>query len=85
MIQFLCPIVIWLMMTWFFTAVCFAFVDGIELLNKLHRIPCDRCYYFTGHDQLKCAVHPCTALTESAMNCPDFVRATPRPITLHKF
>jgi len=84
MIQFLCPMIIWLMMTGFFAAVCYAFSDSIELLKKLHGVPCDRCYYFTGHQQLKCAVHPCIAMTEAAMHCPDFVQAMPRPLAPDK-
>ncbi|WP_199464382.1 hypothetical protein [Acaryochloris thomasi] len=46
-------------------------IQGITHLKRLHSIPCHRCAYFTGHYQLKCTVHPCEALTEQAINCPD--------------
>jgi hypothetical protein len=40
--------------------------------QKMHRIPCSSCCFFTSNYQLKCTVHPSKALTEEAINCPDF-------------
>lgn len=50
--------------------------DGVEYLKKLHRIPCDRCQYYTGPHYLKCPVHPMMALSEEAINCRDFAPIT---------
>lgn len=38
----------------------------------MHRIPCSDCTFFTGEYQLKCTVRPHIALSEEAINCPDF-------------
>ncbi|MBF2002154.1 MAG: hypothetical protein IGS38_15720 [Synechococcales cyanobacterium M58_A2018_015] len=57
-----------------------AFRDGIARLKKLHRIPCDRCVYFTGCQYLKCTVHPHKALTEEAGDCLDFEPASARKL-----
>ena len=45
---------------------------GVAHLRRLHQIPCSRCAFFTGDYRLKCTVHPCTALSEQAINCRDF-------------
>jgi hypothetical protein len=47
--------------------------QGIPHVQRLHRIPCDRCQYCTGNPVLKCTVRPYTALSEQAIDCPDFV------------
>jgi hypothetical protein len=46
--------------------------DTAMLTQKMHQIPCSSCRFFTSNYQLKCTVHPSTALTEEAINCPDF-------------
>jgi hypothetical protein len=45
---------------------------GAHQLQKLHRVPCDRCLFCTGDYRLKCTVHPMTAFSEEAIDCPDF-------------
>lgn len=35
-------------------------------------IPCKKCHFYSNNTQLKCAVHPSTALTDQAENCPDY-------------
>lgn len=40
--------------------------------QNLHQVPCKRCHFFTNNPYLKCAVHPETALTPEAAECPDF-------------
>jgi hypothetical protein len=47
--------------------------QGVSYIQRLHRVPCDRCQYCTGQPVLKCTVHPCLALSELAIDCPDFV------------
>ena len=46
--------------------------QGINTLKRLHRIPCDRCVFFTEDYRLKCTVRPIEALTEDAIDCRDF-------------
>jgi hypothetical protein len=41
-------------------------------LQRLHEIPCSHCLFFTGEYNLKCAVHPCNALSEKAIGCADY-------------
>jgi hypothetical protein len=41
-------------------------------LKRLHQIPCNRCVFFTGEYNLKCAVHPSKALNEEAIGCIDY-------------
>jgi hypothetical protein len=44
-------------------------------LQRLHQIPCSHCLFFTGEYNLKCAVHPCKALSEAAIGCADYQTA----------
>lgn len=44
-------------------------------LQRLHQIPCSHCLFFTGEYNLKCAVHPCKALSEEAIGCADYQTA----------
>jgi hypothetical protein len=46
--------------------------DGIENAKQMHQIPCANCRFFTQNYHLKCPVHPKTALSEAAINCPDY-------------
>lgn len=46
--------------------------DGVRYVKQLHQIPCANCQFFTGDYQLKCALHPDTALSEEAIGCSDF-------------
>jgi len=45
---------------------------GIAEAKHLHQIPCSSCSFCTGDYRLKCTVHPFEALTELAINCPDY-------------
>lgn len=45
---------------------------GITTVKRLHQIPCANCRFFTGNYYLKCTVHPSRALSEAAINCPDY-------------
>lgn len=77
----LCPTLIWMMLVGFFLAICFAIQDGIIRLKRLHQVPCSRCAFFTGDYRLKCAVHPCKALSEAAIDCLDYEPASaPKPV-----
>jgi len=46
--------------------------DAFTYANRLHRVPCANCQFFTGNYTLKCAIHPTTAMSESAIDCPDY-------------
>lgn len=50
--------------------------DAWRRSQRMHRVPCSRCRYFTNDHRLKCAVRPHVANTEAAIGCPDYgVRA----------
>ena len=74
LIPLLCPIAIWLVLLFFFTALFLAIAEAWVLLRKVHRIPCSRCVFCTGDYRLKCAVHPMRAFSEEAIDCRDFER-----------
>jgi hypothetical protein len=40
--------------------------------QQMHQIPCANCQFFTDNYALKCTIHPENALTEAAIDCPDF-------------
>jgi hypothetical protein len=46
--------------------------DTISRSRQMHQIPCAGCQFFTSDYHLKCTVHPSTAMTEDAIDCPDF-------------
>ncbi|NER81331.1 MAG: hypothetical protein F6K42_17545 [Leptolyngbya sp. SIO1D8] len=49
--------------------------DGVQRARRMHQIPCAECRYFSGDYHLKCPVHPQEALSEKAIDCPDFEAA----------
>lgn len=71
-------------MHWFFAFAAWGFIstavwslwaivrDTIKQTKQLHQIPCSNCLFFTDSYYLKCPVHPHSALTEEAINCPDY-------------
>lgn len=50
--------------------------DGVATSQKMHRIPCADCQYFTGDYRLKCTVRPSIANTEEAITCTDYQAKT---------
>ena len=46
--------------------------DGVTHAQRIHRIPCSECKFFTGDYHLKCTVHPQIALSEDAIDCVDY-------------
>jgi hypothetical protein len=46
--------------------------DAFKVSHRMHQIPCTRCQFFTNCAALKCTVHPDIALSEQAIQCPDF-------------
>lgn len=55
--------------------------DAVKGAAQLHQIPCANCQFFTDNCLLKCTVHPEIALSEQAIDCPDY-RAMTSPLTL---
>lgn len=46
--------------------------DGVKRAQQMHQIPCANCQFFTGDYNLKCTVHPTSALSEDAIGCMDY-------------
>jgi hypothetical protein len=46
--------------------------NRIVTINHFKQVPCRNCRFFTNNYYLKCAVHPHTALTKQAVDCPDY-------------
>lgn len=46
--------------------------DTIKTAQKMHKIPCHNCQFFTNNYRLKCTVNPYIANTEEAINCKDY-------------
>ena len=44
-------------------------------LKRLHQIPCSQCAYFTGDYRLKCTVNPMIVMSETAIDCRDFINS----------
>lgn len=42
---------------------------SLELVSE---VPCKKCRFFSSNPYLRCAVHPCSVLTEKAMHCTDY-------------
>ncbi|MBW4672181.1 MAG: hypothetical protein KME60_33355 [Cyanomargarita calcarea GSE-NOS-MK-12-04C] len=74
-ILFICTWVV--MMFGFAYSVFLAFKEGKSQMQKLHRIPCYNCDFFTNNHRLKCTVHPTIACTEEALGCGDFELKNP--------
>ncbi|MEA5600276.1 hypothetical protein [Nostoc sp. UHCC 0252] len=41
-------------------------------INRLHKLPCKNCRFYSNNHYLKCAVNPSIVLTEEAMNCSEY-------------
>ena len=51
------------------------FRESLVNAQQMHKIPCSNCKFFTSNYYLKCPVHPTTALSEEAIDCPDFEKS----------
>ncbi|MBD1873728.1 hypothetical protein H6F75_09555 [Nodosilinea sp. FACHB-131] len=67
-----CFVVAWLMVGLTLWNLVLTVRDGVSRATVMHKIPCADCRYFTNDHRLKCPIHPKTALSESAIDCPDF-------------
>jgi hypothetical protein len=67
-----CFAVAWLFMFLLGRSLWLALRDAVNHAGTMHKIPCAKCQFFTGNYQLKCTVHPSIALSEAAIDCPDY-------------
>lgn len=70
-----CFVAAWVLVALVAWSLWSALRDAIARSRRLHQIPCAGCRFFTDDHRLKCTVHPSLALTEGAINCPDFESA----------
>lgn len=68
----ICFISAWAIVFFIAWSLAVALRDGVANTKQLHRIPCSNCQFFTANYHLKCPVHPSEALSEAAINCPDY-------------
>ena len=47
--------------------------NRVDTVKSFEKIPCLNCQFFKNNPYLKCAVHPSTALSAEALNCPDYL------------
>jgi hypothetical protein len=62
----------WLFVGLIFWSVWSAVRDAVGDAKQMHEIPCANCVFFTNTHYLKCPVHPTSALSIEAINCPDY-------------
>jgi hypothetical protein len=63
----------WLIvMVWFASLALQGLHRQFIQTRQIQTMPCYRCAYFSGCEQLRCAVKPDLALTKSAKDCRDF-------------
>lgn len=67
-----CFLSAWMLMALFAWGIWSAIADGVAKAKRMHSIPCADCRYFTGDYHLKCTVQPHVALSEAAIDCPDY-------------
>ncbi|MBD3883121.1 hypothetical protein IFO70_15255 [Phormidium tenue FACHB-886] len=73
----LCFTVAWLTVILLIHSLWSALRDSVHQAKEMHRIPCANCQFFTNNHRLKCPVHPIEALSDEAINCPDYEPYTP--------
>lgn len=68
----ICFFAAWVVLLLFLANVWALSGDTVIYASRMHQIPCANCRFFTENYQLKCTIHPIEALTEEAINCPDY-------------
>jgi hypothetical protein len=71
----LCFGVAWLFVGMIGWSIWAAIRDGVANAKTMHSIPCANCQFFTNSHYLKCPIHPKSALSPDAINCPDYASA----------
>ena len=68
----LCFVCAWGLMFLLLWSIGSAIADSVKRAKRMHQIPCANCVFFTGDYHLKCPVQPKIALSEDAIDCPDY-------------
>ncbi len=68
----ICFIAAWSLVLLALSSLWTAFRDGLTNAKRMHQIPCANCQFFTNDYHLKCPVRPTIALSEEAIDCPDY-------------
>ncbi|MGB3534331.1 MAG: hypothetical protein WBA13_12550 [Microcoleaceae cyanobacterium] len=68
----LCLVLAWGFVILLISSVLGAIRDTVRRAQQMHQIPCADCTFFTKDYHLKCPVQPMIALSEQAINCPDY-------------
>lgn len=72
MLTLVCAASAWAIVICAFTSVVINLKKGTTYVQKMHKIPCSGCAFFTNDYRLKCTVHPIKACSEYAIGCIDF-------------
>jgi hypothetical protein len=67
-----CSIMAWLLVVLVVWSLVSALRQVVDNAKQMHAVPCASCQFFTNTHFLKCPVHPSTALSLDAINCPDY-------------
>lgn len=68
----ICFAIAWLFVVMMAWSIWAAGRDAVGRAQQMHKIPCANCQFFTNTHYLKCPVHPKIALSEAAIDCPDY-------------
>ncbi len=68
----LCLVSAWGLMFLLFSSIGATVTDSLRRAQRMHQIPCANCVFFSGDYHLKCPVQPTIALSEDAIDCPDY-------------
>ncbi|MDB9529313.1 hypothetical protein PN498_25195 [Oscillatoria sp. CS-180] len=76
------PLSLVVLTLWFAVAALRGLYRQFIQTRQIQLTPCYRCVYFSGSEELRCAVNPCEALTRSARDCQDFTPSqSPKQVT----
>lgn len=70
-----CSVMAWLLVVLVIWSLVSALRQVVDNAKQMHAIPCPNCQFFTNTHFLKCPVHPSTASSLDAINCPDYCPA----------
>lgn len=68
----ICFLTAWTIIILVFLNIVTATQDTLRTAQKMHKIPCHSCQFFTNNYRLKCTVNPYIANTEEAIGCKDY-------------
>jgi hypothetical protein len=68
----ICFVCAWGLMAMVAWSLWSAVSTSVKNAKRMHQIPCPHCQFFTNDYRLKCPVNPTTAMSEQAIDCPDY-------------